>query len=221
MEQRVSENNGSARRESLENAAARILRGNAEKDAQSLTSGVSVSNNHGVLGSFSLDDFVIFFTTEIIALPWGFHAPDAWTKGDYVSSIGTYAFCIPVGLLGLSFHWWKSFVGASIRDWVLHESKRWWPLALMLAFIYFLGPDIYNRLLTGPPPIQVSNSSSPGDTNKPLESPRSSLSLSTSNPLTSEDIVTKIDIWKSIDVQMNHLSRSLTMTYTVLTIGKT
>jgi hypothetical protein len=51
---------------------------------------------------------------------------------------------VPIGLIGASFHWWKDKL-PSTRDWLARQSDRWWPAALLVAFIYAAGPGLYQR----------------------------------------------------------------------------
>lgn len=101
---------------------------------------------------FPLDSVVVGVTSELIALPWCFYAQEAWVKGERLQSLGVYAWALPLAIAGISFHWWKRWVGARVRLWIERDAMRWWPLALIIASAYFLGPDIYQRALIPPPP---------------------------------------------------------------------
>jgi hypothetical protein len=52
---------------------------------------------------------------------------------------------LPVGLLGGSFHWWKSRVSVPTRDFVQRTARLWLPVALFAAFAYVAGPELYRR----------------------------------------------------------------------------
>jgi hypothetical protein len=52
-------------------------------------------------------------------------------------------FGVPIGVAGLTFHWWKD---SPLRQKVQWQVFYWWPVGAVLAFVYVAGPNIYNRI---------------------------------------------------------------------------
>ncbi len=55
-------------------------------------------------------------------------------------------FGLPIGVLGLTFHWWKSRL-QKIGEAAIY----WWPIAIVLPFVYVAGPEIYRRAVEPTP----------------------------------------------------------------------
>lgn len=117
---------------------------------------------------FDAADFAVASVCSLVAFPLcdaGWHAivveHDAMTRGAIGLAVG-----LPVGLLGLSFHWWKNFV-PSVRDWVLPEAKRWWPAAIALCVVYVAGPEIYRRAAAPSPAVTAPAHEPKAETDSP------------------------------------------------------
>jgi len=92
------------------------------------------------------DDFIVGAVCGLIAIPIceaSWHAivveHDATVRVVVGLAIG-----LPIGLMGLSFHWWKDGL---LRHWVQRQTTRWWPAIALLSLLYLLGPNIYQRAL--------------------------------------------------------------------------
>jgi hypothetical protein len=94
---------------------------------------------------FPLEEIIVFVTGELIALPFCFEGTGAFMKGDWENTWKGFGIGIPIAIAGLTFRIWKNWISDSLRQWILTDAKRWWPLALMLAFAYAVGPDLYRR----------------------------------------------------------------------------
>jgi hypothetical protein len=73
---------------------------------------------------------------------------DQIVSGDHIER-GTVAYLLglPLGVAGISFHWWKDRIPVGARDSILRNADRWWPAALIMAFIYVAGPILYQRMV--------------------------------------------------------------------------
>jgi len=90
-----------------------------------------------------IPEIVAFVSLEALAVPF-FHAgADAMLNGHLERGFIGYLVGGISGTAGFTFHWWKS--------WFSHETLErkifpWWPLLLVIAFIYVAGPEIYLRV---------------------------------------------------------------------------
>jgi hypothetical protein len=64
---------------------------------------------------------------------------------EIVRGVVGLAFGIPIGVLGLTFHWWKTRL-----RWAADAAIYWWPISVVLVFLYVAGPEIFRRS-EGPP----------------------------------------------------------------------
>jgi hypothetical protein len=90
------------------------------------------------------DDIIVGAICGLIAIPIceaSWHA--IVTDGEIARGVVGLSFGLPIGLVGLSYHWWKDktrFIGEA--------AIYWWPIAVVVAFIYVCGPIIYRRSTT-------------------------------------------------------------------------
>ena len=98
---------------------------------------------------FSVPDFFMFAVGGLTAEPLCHAGWDAVVSGEHIER-GVVA--ILVGLLlgcGIgSFHWWKNHVSGPFRSAIERNVGWWLPLAIVLLFAFFVGPNIYDRLLS-------------------------------------------------------------------------
>ena len=113
----------------------------------------------------SRDDVIIFVASECFAVPLNIAAGEAFVGGLYVNTFFGWGIGVPLAIAGLTYHWWKQWIKESAQNWIGVTGRRWWPAAMMLAFIYVTGPSIYRRATTpleGPPtPIPARGNSLP------------------------------------------------------------
>jgi hypothetical protein len=100
------------------------------------------------LHAFDATDLAVFAACELTAIPLceaGWHAV---VGGDHLArGIAAIVAGLAVGLSGASFHWLKRKISASTSEWIRGQASRWWPLAAVLAIIYFAGPTLYKRTI--------------------------------------------------------------------------
>jgi hypothetical protein len=59
--------------------------------------------------------------------------------GEYLRGIIGFAIGAPIGIIGITFHWWKDRIGGRKYGWLIRTADRGWPLALGVAFLYVTG----------------------------------------------------------------------------------
>jgi hypothetical protein len=95
-------------------------------------------------------DFAVFAASQLLAAPlcnagWDAVVSAAVNSEHFFRGIAAIAAGFVVGALGISFHWLKGKISTSANEWIRRQAGRWWPLAMVLAFIYFAGPTVYRR----------------------------------------------------------------------------
>jgi hypothetical protein len=151
--------------------AIRGERGSVEPDPTSAKPPVSPTQAKKPHGNskVDLDDFIVFAVCELFAIPMcdaGWHAVvanDHLTRGLVAVMVGA-----PLGLLGAGYHWLKQFFSGDVRQNIKKFAWNWWPAALVLAFIYITGPEIYDRATKlAPSPAQSTSPQAPPSAPKP------------------------------------------------------
>lgn len=92
------------------------------------------------------DDFIVGAVCGLIAIPLceaGWHAVVVETEAT-ARGVAALAFGLPLGLGGLSFHWWKD---GAFGKWALRQCQKWWPAVVVIAFVYFVAPEMYRRAM--------------------------------------------------------------------------
>jgi hypothetical protein len=105
--------------------------------------------------SFSKEDVIVLGILELFAIPLcqaSWHA--IVTDQQYIRGIIGLLVGLPTGIAGFTFHWWKD---KALRRSTRQQIIRWWPIAILLAFGYVAGPNIYERAmkLTEAPPVEA------------------------------------------------------------------
>lgn len=102
----------------------------------------------------TLAEVLVIAVCELIAVPLcdaSWHAIVG--EHEVIRGIIGLAIGIPIGVAGISFHWWKDRLPTA-SGWLLRESNRWWPAVLLLALVYLIGPSVYRRAIgNNPSPI--------------------------------------------------------------------
>jgi hypothetical protein len=66
-----------------------------------------------------------------------------------------------IGIAGWSYSWWSKFLGPRTRRWIREEAwKSWVPLAIVLLFVFEVGPVMYRRPPEGAVPSRPSENPS-------------------------------------------------------------
>lgn len=131
-----------ALRQTITEAAKQGERSSEKPSAQAASP--TAATFHGLLDKpFTLQDAFMFVLCELIAIPLcdaSWHAI-VTEKDELVRGLTGLAFGIPVGVVGVGFHWFKEKIG----DWFGRTAIFWWPIVLILVFSYVTGPEIYRR----------------------------------------------------------------------------
>ena len=123
--------------------------------------------------TFNAVDFVVGAVCGLIAIPICDASWQAIVVEPGAMMRGVAGLCVglPLGLLGLSFHWWKD-KRPTFRDWIVKQAANWWIVPLLLAFGYVVGPEMYRRAITR---VAVQADTSTEEVSKATEAIRSKL----------------------------------------------
>jgi hypothetical protein len=105
--------------------------------------------------SSPFNNIIVVVASELIALPFCFNGADGFMSNDWLKTAKGFGIGLPIGIAGLTFPLWRKYLKRPTQEWVQNDAKKWWPIALLLTFIYVLGPDIYNRIQVAAPPASV------------------------------------------------------------------
>jgi hypothetical protein len=102
---------------------------------------------HGSTTAKSLrDDVIVGVIGGLVAVPLcdaSWHA--IVTEAEYTRGLAGLLVGLPVGIAGLTFHWWKDKV--RWLHWIGAQSIYWLPAVIGMAFVYVAGPEIYRRAI--------------------------------------------------------------------------
>jgi hypothetical protein len=91
-------------------------------------------------------DVAVLASCELFAVPLCHAGWDSIVAGEHIiRGVVALGFGLPIGFFGLGFHWLKGKMPVGAQAWMLAQSKRWWPVALIFAFLYLVGPAAYDR----------------------------------------------------------------------------
>jgi hypothetical protein len=94
---------------------------------------------------FAWPDLVALVAFECIAIPICIAAGEALVSGDYGRALLGWTIGIPLAIAGFTADWWKDWLTETARRRVQRLAINWSPVALLLAFAYVVGPNIYER----------------------------------------------------------------------------
>jgi hypothetical protein len=96
----------------------------------------------------TLADAAVFTVCELIAIPLCHAGWEAIVTEQHLGrGIVALVAGLPLGILGVGFHWWKDKISAPTRKQIQRQIIRWWPVAAVLAFVYVAGPELYRRAI--------------------------------------------------------------------------
>jgi hypothetical protein len=95
---------------------------------------------------FAWPDLVVLVAFECIAIPICIAAGEALVSGDYGRAFLGWGIGIPLAIAGFTAHWWKDWLTETTRERIQRHTIHWSPVALLLAFVYVVGPNIYERV---------------------------------------------------------------------------
>jgi hypothetical protein len=101
---------------------------------------------------FKLSDLVVLITFDCVGLPLCIAGAETAVHFDWVPTLVGFGIGIPLSIFGTIF----PFIGAgpmktAIRNWMGRHASVVVPLAIVAAFIYVAGPEIYQRAMQSPP----------------------------------------------------------------------
>jgi hypothetical protein len=131
---------------------------------------------------FSLTDVVVLVIGECLAVPFCIAGGEAFVNGHFPQAGVGFGAGIPLAIAAATFSFWKGWIGDQAQQAITQHATWWLPVAVLLAFAYVVGPDIYRRA-TSPtlPPLGETTTESgtsvetPGDVLKLIASLRSQL----------------------------------------------
>jgi hypothetical protein len=174
----LSNSNDPPQRESLEQTSARLLRehlsppkdeslkGDLERPAEAHEPPAAGGQVHSYLSRFSFTDLVVLVVNECLGVPLCIAGGENFAHTDWVGSAIGWGVGIPLCVSGVTFPFWRGHVKTAVATWV---EKRWQlllPPAVLLAFIYAVGPVMYRRATA---PIVTATPSETGFTQQQVD----------------------------------------------------
>lgn len=109
-----------------------------------------------VVGRFSFSDIIVLVLGECTGVPLCIAGGEAFAHSEWIPAIIGWGIGIPLVVAGASFHFWKDSVKMRVVTVIRPYTWVFVPIAVLLAFIYVVGPNIYNRTMMARNPPQVS-----------------------------------------------------------------
>ena len=101
------------------------------------------------LPEFSRTDLIVFVVNECLGVPLCIAGGENFAHQDWVGSAIGWGVGVPLCVTGVTFPFWREPVKKAVSDWL----AKWWgivvPIAVLAAFIFAVGPDIYRRSIIG------------------------------------------------------------------------
>jgi hypothetical protein len=100
---------------------------------------------HSYLSRFSFTDIVVLVVNECLGVPLCIAGGENFAHTDWVGSAIGWGVGIPLCVSGVTFPFWRGHVKTVVATWI---EKRWQlllPVAVLLAFVYAVGPVMYRR----------------------------------------------------------------------------
>jgi hypothetical protein len=89
--------------------------------------------------TFPWRELVVLAFCSLLASPFCSAGAKLMLDGEYMRGIVGFAIGVPIGVVGITFHWWKDRISGQSYGWLLRTADRGWPLALGFAFLYVTG----------------------------------------------------------------------------------
>jgi hypothetical protein len=99
-----------------------------------------------IVKNFSFDDLVVLLVSEGIGIPLTIAAGDTFVHEQWKPTIIGFGVGLPLMGLGATFPFWKSHVAAWFSDAVVKIATFGFPVVLLTAIVYVLGPYILTRI---------------------------------------------------------------------------
>jgi hypothetical protein len=92
---------------------------------------------------FSVDDLVVFLVCEGIGVPFTIAGGEAAVHEDWKATVIGFGVGIPMMAIGFTFPFWKNYVWARLREYIVRLAFLGIPVILLLAIVYELGPYLF------------------------------------------------------------------------------
>ena|SRR5205823_2200915 len=114
-----------------------------EEEEEAAAAGGVITSADG--SRFGWPELVVLVAFECIAIPICIAAGEAFVSEHYARAAFGWIVGIPLAVVGATAKWWKEWLSPPIRQRVFDGASRWWPAAVFLAFVYVVGPNVYQR----------------------------------------------------------------------------
>jgi hypothetical protein len=109
-----------------------------------------------VVGRFSFSDIIVLVLGECTGVPLCIAGGEAFAHSEWIPATIGWGIGIPLVVAGASFHFWKESVKTRVVTVISRYTWVLVPIAVLLAFIYVVGPNIYRRATEfATPPIMI------------------------------------------------------------------
>lgn len=99
---------------------------------------------------FSLTDAVVLVIGECLAVPFCIAAGEAFVNEHFRHAAVGFGIGIPLAIAAPTFSLWKGWLGDRAQQAITRHATWWLPLAVLIAFAYAVGPDMYRRAMQTP-----------------------------------------------------------------------
>jgi hypothetical protein len=110
---------------------------------------------------FTWPDLVVLVVFECVAVPICIAAGDAFVKAEFGRAAFGWAVGVPTAVAGFTAHWWKAWLSEDAREGIARVAASWAPIAVAVAFLYVVGPNIYQRATMLPSAETAAKTDSP------------------------------------------------------------
>jgi hypothetical protein len=132
------------------------------------------SGNEGAPPS-QFNNIVVVITSELLALPFCFSGTEGFMSNDWWKAAKGFGIGLPIGIAGLTFPLWGKYLKRPTQDWIQRGARKWWPVALLAAFLFMTVPDMYDRIASKHPQVVIHDPPSAEDIAKATAAVRSEL----------------------------------------------
>jgi hypothetical protein len=98
-------------------------------------------------GRFSWIDLLVFAVAEGVAVPLNIAAGEAFVHRDLLGAAIGWTPGLPLFVFGIAFPFTRHWLKAETVSLLQRQAINWAPVAIVLAFAYVVGPNIYHRAI--------------------------------------------------------------------------
>jgi hypothetical protein len=117
-------------------------------------SGSNIEALAALAKKFSWASLVVFLASEGVGMPLTIAGGEALADQKWSAAAIGFGFGLPLMGLGFTFPLFKGKLGDVARERIIRSATLWLPIAILLAFIYVVGPNILARV--GPRNLESS-----------------------------------------------------------------